>query len=62
MVYTAKCSKCKSQFEFDRSILLADEPAPACPNCKSSKTTKVFTGNAGGFILKGSKWSRKQGY
>lgn len=67
MLYTANCPKCqiedrKSQFEYDRSIKLADLPPPPCPSCQETKTEKIFTGNAGGFILKGLKWAKKAGY
>lgn len=67
MLYTANCPKCqiedrKSQFEYDRSIKLADLPPPPCPSCQETKTEKIFTGNAGGFILKGPKWAKKAGY
>jgi putative FmdB family regulatory protein len=62
MKYDAKCNDCKIIFEYERSIKQSGEPAPQCPQCKSQATEKVFSVNAGGFVLKGQGWFKKGGY
>lgn len=60
--YDAKCEKCEAVFEYDAPILEAGDPPPPCPACGHDKTTKQFTLNTGGFILKGDGWFKKGGY
>jgi len=62
MKYDAKCNNCSTIFEYERSIKEATDPAPPCPQCKSQATEKVFSLNAGGFVLKGGGWFKKGGY
>lgn len=62
MKYDAKCKDCELTFEYERSIKDTKEPAPPCPQCKSQATEKVFSLNAGGFVLKGQGWFKKGGY
>jgi len=62
MKYDAKCIACNTTFEYERSIKEPITPTPPCPKCKSENTEKVFTLNAGGFVLKGQGWYKKGGY
>lgn len=60
--YDAKCEKCETVFEYTAPISTAGDPPPPCEKCGHPKTTKVFSINGGGFVLKGEGWFKKGGY
>ncbi|MCK5021430.1 MAG: hypothetical protein KAS32_30745 [Candidatus Peribacteraceae bacterium] len=59
--YTATCEECKIKVEYQCAVRKRDDDVPSCPNCKEPMA-RVFTGNAGGFILKGRGWYKKGGF
>ena len=58
MTYDYLCSSCGLEFDVEQKI--TDQPVSNCPKCSSENVRRVIS-NEGGFVLKGSRWS-KDGY